>query len=269
VASSEDEIQKLLVTVLTYPHPSIKYQETVCTAAITADGRWVRLYPIPLRSLPLHQRLRKWHWISISTTARSRDVRPESRTPDLDTIQVLERLDPAKDREERRRLVDQLPIKTLAQWERGYDIDRTSLGVVVPKRVFGIEVDVDVEDWSDKAKGALSQLNLFADAPKKLEKIPYRFRYHFEDRDGVERKLTIRDWELGALYLRMRDEHGQQEAVEKVKQKFHNQMCAPDKDTRFFVGTMYPYNQWMVVGVFWPPKKRDDRAPQGGLFDGF
>lgn len=266
---ASSEAQRLLITVLTYPHPSTKYQETVCTAAITDDGKWVRLYPIPLRSLPTEQRLRKWHWTSISTTERTQDVRPESRTPELDSIKVMDKLDPVKDREERRRLVDLLLVKCLAEWEAGYEVDKTSLGVVIPKRVIGIEVEADDEDWSEKSKSALSQLNLFADAPKKLEKIPFRFRYHFEDQDGSERKLTIRDWELGALYLRMRDEHGEAEAVNKIKQKYLDQMCAPDKDTRFFVGTMYPYNQWMVVGVFWPPKSKDELSGQGGLFDGF
>jgi len=32
-------------------------------------------------------------------------------------------------------------------------------------------------------------------------------------------------------------------------------MCGPDKDTRFFMGTVFPYNTWVVVGVFWPPKR--------------
>lgn len=30
---------KVLVTVLTYPCPSLKYVETVCTAGVTEDGR--------------------------------------------------------------------------------------------------------------------------------------------------------------------------------------------------------------------------------------
>ncbi len=265
VASSER--QRLLITVLTYPHPSTKYQETVCTAAITDDGRWVRLYPIPLRSLPLEQRLRKWHWVDITTTRRSADTRPESRTPNLDTIVILEKLDPVTKREERRRLVNQLTTKALNEWVAGYEVDKTSLGVIVPKRVLDIEVERDAEAWSAKEQVALSQLNLFADSPKKLEKIPYRFRYVFEDSDGSEQRLIIRDWELGALYLKMRDQYGEDIAVEKVKEKYLNQMCSADKDTRFFIGTMYPYNQWMVIGVYWPPKTTEDAGGQMSMID--
>ena len=37
---------KVLIVVMTYPHPSRGYQELVCTAGITESGEWVRLYPI-------------------------------------------------------------------------------------------------------------------------------------------------------------------------------------------------------------------------------
>ena len=30
---------KVLITVLTYPHPSEKYKELICTAGVTEDGR--------------------------------------------------------------------------------------------------------------------------------------------------------------------------------------------------------------------------------------
>lgn len=33
-----------------------------------------------------------------------------------------------------------------------------------------------------------------------------------------------------------------------------NELCAPTRDTRFFMGTVFPYNTWIVLGVFWPPK---------------
>jgi hypothetical protein len=36
---------KVLITVMTYPHPSRGYQELVCTAGITENDDWVRLYP--------------------------------------------------------------------------------------------------------------------------------------------------------------------------------------------------------------------------------
>lgn len=262
------ERHRILITVLTYPHPSKKYQETVCTAGITETGRWIRLYPLPLRTLPAHQQIRKWHWIELDTLPPVNDLRPESRRPQVDTLSIGPRLDSVRDREVRRTLVNLLPQRSLAGWESTYEINKTSLGVLVPKRVLDVEHESEDADWSDSERAALSQMNLFADTPRMLHKIPYRFRYRIEDEDGRERRLTIRDWELGMLFLKMQEEHGESGAIERVKQKYLHQICADDKDTRFFVGTMFPYNQWMVVGTFWPPRSAADLAGQGDLFEG-
>jgi hypothetical protein len=43
--------EKILITVKTYPVISKKYQETVCTAGLREDGSWVRLYPVPFRTM--------------------------------------------------------------------------------------------------------------------------------------------------------------------------------------------------------------------------
>lgn len=42
-------MSKVLITVMTYPHPSRGYQELVCTAGVTDAGEWVRLYPVDYR----------------------------------------------------------------------------------------------------------------------------------------------------------------------------------------------------------------------------
>ena len=54
---------KVLITVMTYPHPSAKYQEVICTAGVTETGEWVRLYPIDYRYRPKEQKFQKYQWI--------------------------------------------------------------------------------------------------------------------------------------------------------------------------------------------------------------
>ena len=34
----------------------------------------------------------------------------------------------------------------------------------------------------------------------------------------------------------------------------------------FFMGTVFPYNTWVVLGVFWPPKQSQPEIIQGSLF---
>lgn len=63
----------------------------------------------------------------------------------------------------------------------------------------------------------------------------------------------IEDWEVGALYWNCVDRGATpDEAAKKVKQKFLDMICAPKRHTHFFVGTVLGYNQWVVIGTFWP-----------------
>jgi len=40
---------RVLILVKSYPEISKTYAETVCTAGITEDGKWIRIYPLPYR----------------------------------------------------------------------------------------------------------------------------------------------------------------------------------------------------------------------------
>lgn len=57
--------ERILITVMTYPHPSKKYMESVCVAGINESGQWIRLYPIDYRYQPQKNRFRKYQWIEV------------------------------------------------------------------------------------------------------------------------------------------------------------------------------------------------------------
>ncbi len=59
------EMLKVLITVKTYPIPSMRYDELVCTAGVTETGDFVRLYPINFRDLPFSQQYKKYQWIKV------------------------------------------------------------------------------------------------------------------------------------------------------------------------------------------------------------
>ena len=98
---------KVLITVTTYPLPSDKYQELVCTAGILEDKSWVRIYPIPLSNL-IKNRFRKYDWIEIDLKKRdtNKDFRPESYNPvnaDLRDLKILSKVDTKNNWEERKK----------------------------------------------------------------------------------------------------------------------------------------------------------------------
>ncbi len=65
---------------------------------------------------------------------------------------------------------------------------------------------------------------------------------------------ALKCWEVGALYWRLVDEGASpEEAAEKVKQKFLGEICAPEKETYFYVGTVLKWpKSWVVIGAFYP-----------------
>jgi hypothetical protein len=249
---------KILITVMTYPHPSVSHQELVCTAGVTESHEWVRLYPIDYRYRPKHQRFRKYQWIELrlDSNRRSNDKRKESRRPSLDSIRVLgEPLSTANSWAERREIIDRLPHHTLGQLEQLYERERISLGVVRPKLVLDMEIEPADKVWKPEWQALFDQLRLFGPPQKPLRKIPYSFRYVFECEDSTKpHRAMCEDWELGTLFLRESDRLGTDEAAARsVRDKFLGELCRSDKDTRFFMGTRFPYNKWLVLGVFWPP----------------
>lgn len=222
----------------------------------------MRLYPIDFRHRPKGQQFKKYQWIKVNlkTRASSEDKRKESREPDLHSITLLgPPLSTKNQWAERREIIDRLPQKTLEQLKSLYNEDKTSLGIVQPYTIHDLEIKRVDGEWKQSWKGLYAQLDLFGRTMLPLRKIPFKFSYVFSCADSPTRRhaAMIEDWELGALWLKLFKESGNEElAAEKVKQKYLDEICAPDKDTRFFMGTVYPYNSWVVLGVFWPPRRR-------------
>lgn len=103
----------------------------------------------------------------------------------------------------------------------------------------------------------MKQMNLFT-TRKPLEKIPYRFYYQYKCQEAGCRghNMIIEDWEVMQLYRSMRDKFGNEEiACAKVRDKFFGEICSPDKDVHFFVGTTLQYGTWLILGAFYPKKE--------------
>jgi hypothetical protein len=249
----------VFITVMTYPHPSESHQELVCTAGISENGEWVRLYPIDYRYRPRNQQFQKYQWIEIglSNQGAKNDNRRESRKPDLQSIRLLG--EPISSRDgwrARREIIDRMPLNTRLQLEALYQSDRVSLGIIRPTEVLDLKVERSEREWKPQWQATLNQFSLFGGPPKRLEKLPYKFSYVFRCEDTGEKPHTamIEDWELGVLYRKEVERLGdEQAAIANVRKKFFDEMCHPSRDTRFFMGTTFPFNSWVVIGVFWPP----------------
>lgn len=270
-----DEIPKakVLVTVKTYPNPSLKYDELVCNAGFLDTGEWVRIYPVQFRSLPYEQQYGKYNWIEVDLVRRKADARQESYMPKLgidEEILTLEAMDTGKDRNwsERKRYALQevfYSMGDLIQLAKTKNVWK-SLATVKPKEIISFEIEEDDRDWKPKFRDELRQLNLF-DSQKEqrtenfqvVRKLPYKYYYRFlTEGDKNPRRMMIEDWEIGALYWNClaTTEGDEVAANELVRQKYETEFF--QKDLYFFVGTTLAYhmqapNPFVIIGVFYPP----------------
>jgi hypothetical protein len=254
------EKKKVLITVKTYPLPSVSYQELVCTAGVLEDGSFIRLYPVDYRYQPYWKWYKKYQWIEVEVTKHDRtdDPRKESYRPEVESIRILS--DPLSTKncwEERKRVVLSRGTRTMEELWTLQKTEGTSLGIIRPKEIGDFLIEPVEEDWKPQWKRTFQQLRLFGPRQKPLEKIPFKFSYVFRCDNAACKGHTmmIEDWEIGALYLKMRDKYGSSEiAIQKVRQRFFDQMCDPVVDTHFFVGNVRKYPTWIILGVFWPKK---------------
>jgi hypothetical protein len=82
------ETVQVLMIVKTYPTPSTKYGELVCTAGIRLDThQWVRIYPYPFRLIEQDYQFTKYDIIELPLERAKGDPRTESyKLYDLDKI---------------------------------------------------------------------------------------------------------------------------------------------------------------------------------------
>ncbi len=255
---NEPKKTEVLITVLTYPHPSRGYGELVCTAGITRDFEWVRLYPIDYRYLPRDRKFHKYQWIEVELADRGEgnDNRKESRKPNNSSIRLIGApLDTNNKWQKREEIFRRMPVRTVNELRSLYESEKVSLGIVKPTEVIDLIVEDAEKDWKPEWQEIFDQFTLFGTPPKPLKKIPFKFSYVFKCADNEKpHKAMIEDWELGALYLGEESRLGTPEkAAASVKKKYLDELCSKTKDTHFYMGTTFPWNSWVCLGVYWPP----------------
>lgn len=248
---------KVLITTRTYPTPAAKGVEVSCTAGITDDGRWIRLFPVPYRFLDRDSRFRKYQWIEVAVK-KAGDSRKESYNLNLESIKILE--PPLSTKNRWRARTDVIfPLRTpslcaLMSDDRQFEL-RDSLGVFRPKTITRLSIKPDAADWTPEELGRLRQGSLFHKSPaKELEKIPFKFKYKFTcESEGCRgHELSCSDWEMGQSYRSWRVQYGSDWQT-KFRQRYESDMINRF-DTHFHVGTVraHPKN-WMIVGLIYPP----------------
>jgi hypothetical protein len=269
-----EEQMQVLVTVKAYPQPSRTYGETVCVAGVRTDAgvpTWIRLYPVAYRDLAFADRFQKYQLMNLRAFRSASDQRPESYKPNIPSAQLGEFIGPERNWRARWGYLNLLAGATtacelLAQQD---DPEAPSLGLIRPRLID--RLDIEPNDAFSEDKQRLADLaaagDLFSAQRSALEPAPYRLKYHyFCMSDGCNgHHQTLIDWEAGQAARKWKaDGRSDQDLPGLLRQKFLDQLCAPDRDTYFFLGNQHQHRRsFLVLGVFWPPA---GSRPQPTLF---
>jgi len=266
-----------LPLVKAYPALSKTYGEVSCVAGveITSEGpRWIRLYPVPFRSLEETQQFAKFQPIRVTAAPHSGDRRPETRRPVRDSIEVTGTVIPTADGwRQRRRFVEPLMVESMCEVLRRQRADNTSLAVFRPKQVLDIVIEsADVNEGKRAIARAWAAQTSLLDGLgseerrhqlRELEFVPWTFKYHYvcSDRGCKTHKQSIIDWEIVGSYRKVRN---RSDWREKLKERWLNELCSSDRDTAFFVGNQHQHPaSFLVLGVWWPPRQADQLVISG------
>ena len=145
------ERKKIYITVKTYPTLSEKYAELVCTAGISEDGSWIRLYPLPFRKLDNEQKYKKYQWIEADIERNTSDFRIEShKVLNIDTIKVIEPENTKVNWEERKRILFKSE-KVYTNLEELINLAKAppyrSLAIFKPAKIMDFYSEPTERDW--------------------------------------------------------------------------------------------------------------------------
>ena len=271
--------EEIFILVKTYPTLSKKYFELVCTAGINRKGEWRRIYPIPFRQLSDIEKYKKYQWIEIDIIRNHSDVRKESyRVSPQTEIKVLSTIDTDNDKswQTRKELIfanTKVYTNLKIIIKKANNENELSLAIFKPTEITDFTYEKDSEEWDEKKLRAIEankqQLKLFEEYKREIEivnKLPYKFYYHFKDDAGKESKLMIEDWEIGQLYWNCLKRKSKKEALTDIVAKYKNNFIN-NKDIYFFLGTTRQYHGWaknpfVITGVFYPPKENTQQILQ-------
>lgn len=272
--------ERILILCKTYPSPSGMYSETSCVAGVTESGKLIRLFPVPFRLVADEQQFCKWQWISTRIEKARDDHRPESHRIFVDGIEC-EGPPLAAGRGWPRRLayLDGVPVHSdFAAVEAARAGGGATLALLRPSKVLRLEIKpARTPEWTEEEKGKLTRMqqqsNLFSEEDSRrdvalLEKIPFDFYYHYECQvEGETRtyRHKLVDWEAGALYRKLRKQHGPEGWEAPFRQKYEDDL--PSRDLLLLLGTIHRFpDQWLAVSLFSPPKPQLENPGQGMLF---
>ena len=212
---------------------------------------------MPFKLLSNAQRFNRWDIISTRwRSAAPKDMRPESKRVDHESLVKVRQVKPSERHEFARRAI----VESLAEEkEKG-----RSFALIRPENPEFI-----IRPLSDAAKEKnqrrrdtlLSQSDMFSGDSTVLtpDVAPYSFHYRFVH-EGKTLTHTCIDWETERTFFKWRDQYGEEDTLRMMRDAWGRDM--PQRGIAFAMGThrVTKFNKWLLSGVI-----RVDRSAQASL----
>ena len=266
--------KRVLVVAKTEPSPSAKYGASVCTAGITEDGEFIRLYPIPYRLFcDKATKFNKYDWIEVECEKADDDPRKESYKVKGD-IRVVGHIGTDFNWAERNRYVQPLISKNFSELEE----KDASLGLIRPSEVFDfIKTRAMDGPLGNDTKNHHKTLQMIFDTESEslqmkpipaISKIDTYYRYKFKCKDDeIVHEMMCEDWELYEAIRSWKLRYETDDATWNMIYEMFFNIFTGLNDLHFFVGTHFRWKTWVIIGVYYPPKIGPPNTRQSRLFN--
>jgi hypothetical protein len=253
------EKKKVLVTVKAYPEKSKKYGTVVCTAGITDQGEWIRLYPMPLTSFIGPGRIRRYDWIEAECEKVTDEklARKESYRVRDGSVAIIDRsLSLGKVRRKapwakRNEIILRNLAPSLEYLEDQYDDDKTSLGLIKPTEIINFYTREELQQPPEPREYQRSLDNQIIPI---IDIIPHIFAYKFRCTgcvDGKQHDIMCEDWELFESYRSWWKNYPNVKSLwEKLHERFFDFMIR--QDIHFYMGMYSQMPTWLMIGLYYP-----------------
>lgn len=234
--------EKVIILVKAAPHPSRRYQETVCCAGVTPEGAWRRLYPVRFRHLSGEAKFSRWDVIEYKWRRPKDDPRPESRRVEEQSLTIAGELPRASHAPFLNPLLRESYVDAARRGE--------TLTLVRPKNLrFRWRRKSDAEIAGEKTSfvEAARQGSLLDEPLRAFDPCPYHLRIGFDDAAGPH-GMTCGDWETSATFFKWRKLYGEDQALARLKDTYEAEY--PSKGVALAMGTVAKRpKQWLLLGI--------------------
>ncbi len=267
--------KKITLLVKAYPEKSKRHGSSICTAGITEDGEWIRIYPLDLEYYRNHKGiLTKWNIIEGEIREASEKLnRKESHkisehsivliSEDLANISRKSKKQKGIIWQKRTNFLKPMLNTGMNQLKQLNNQDHTSIGFIKPRK-FEFYFRKPLSEVKI-VKGDRSQKKLFGGRkiePDEIEKI-FAYKFYCEDIECSCNKLKkphdkiCEDWELIESFRSWKKTYPD---PKELQSKLLDKYSFKNHDLYFIVGTTSLFGTWVIIGLYYCPK-----SPKGNL----